>query len=496
MATRNNDDTQTGTETRLPHIFVLLALVIVAVGLSSWFVPSGTFKRAPSTVNGSKRTVVVPGTYQSLDKERSVDALFEVKDVPEGSVAPVGLVGILSAIPRGMSSSAEIIFFIFIIGGAFTVLQRTQALTAAVAALVRRFSERLTLLIAVLSFAFGVGGSTIGMGEELIPLIPIFLVLSTRLGFDRVFGIAIVLVPSGIGFAASTTNPFTVNVAQSIAELPLNSGLGLRIGFFLVAMTLTVVHLHRYTKRLRADPNNSVLTGLPPTKVELMAGSEQEDDSPPAFHARHIAILATSGILFAGIVVAVQVQGWWMARMSGGFLLMGVVAGLMGGLSSNQIAEAFADGMRDIAVAALVVGVARGVVVVMTDAMILDSLIHGAATVLDGNSPHVAAQGMFGFQTVLNFFIPSGSGQAAVTMPIMAPLADLVGVTRQTSVLAFQFGDGLSNLIIPTSGALMAMLLMGRIPFTRWVRFIWPLIVQLIVLAACTLWLAVTIGYH
>jgi uncharacterized ion transporter superfamily protein YfcC len=341
----------------------------------------------------------------------------------------------------------------------------------------------------LLGVLMGIGGSTLGMGEEFIPLVPLFLMLSKRLGYDRVFGLSIVVLTPGIGFAAATTNPFTVNIAQKIAELPLNSGWELRVVFFAVCMTLTIAHILRYGARVRADPKNSLVYGVP--EPESMDFGEV-----PALTGRHLSILAMCLVLFAGIMVAVQTEGWWLAEMGGGFFLMGLLAAGLAGLSLQRATEAFTKGMQEMVVAALVVGFARGIVVVMTDAQILDTIVQGAASLLDGTSRHVAVQGMLLFQTGLNFFVPSGSGQAAVTMPLMAPLADLLGITRQTAVLAYQCGDGFSNMVIPTSGTLMAMLLMGGVPYERWLRFALPLVGMLLVVSGVFLGIAVAVGYQ
>ena len=241
---------------------------------------------------------------------------------------------------------------------------------------------------------------------------------------------------------------------------------------------------------MKADPTKSLLADLPDEEIDAEAFGEVPD-----FTGTHLAILGMCTALFVGIMVAVQKLGWWLDDMAGGFLLMGIIAAVMARLSAAEATKAFVKGLDEMVVAALVVGFARGIVVVMTDAQILDTVIHAAASLLDGTSPHIGVQGMLAFQTLLNLFIPSGSGQAAVTMPLMAPLADLLGITRQTAVFAYQCGDGFSNMIIPTSGTLMAMLLMARVPYERWLRFAVPLVIQLLLLSGLFLAGAVALGY-
>ena len=476
---------------KIPHVMALLTIVVAVMSVLSWIIPSGAYSREKVKVGVLTKELVVPGSYQTLEKVRSLEGLWlPPGGMEDGQAAPVSLLGFLSAIPRGLEQSADIIFFIFMMGGVFGILQATGAITAALGKLTEVFADRVSVLVILLGILMGAGGSTLGMGEEFIPLVPLFLMLSKRLGYDRVFGLSIVVLAPGIGFAAATTNPFTVNIAQKIAELPLNSGWQLRVVFFSVCMAITLAWILRYGARIKADPTNSVVHGI-------AAPDEMADfGEVPTLSGRHVGILAMCGLVFAGIMVAVQTEGWWLAEMGGGFFLMGILAAAIAGMTLEKATGAFTHGMKDMVVAALVVGFARGIVVVMNDAQILDTLVHGAASVLDGASPHIAVQGMLVFQSVLNVFVPSGSGQAAVTMPLMAPLADLLGITRQTAVLAYQCGDGFSNMVIPTSGTLMAMLLMAGVPYDRWLRFALPLVGMLLVVSACFLGGAVMLGYQ
>lgn len=475
---------------KVPHVMALLTIVVGVMSVLSWVIPSGAFTREKVKVGVLTKELVVPGSYRTLDKIRSLDGLLLPAEVGDGQAAPVSLLGFLSAIPRGLEQSADIIFFIFMMGGVFGILQSSGAITAALGKLTEMFSDRVGLLVVLLGLLMGAGGSTLGMGEEFIPLVPLFLMLSSRLGYDRVFGLAIVVLAPGIGFAAATTNPFTVNIAQKIAELPLNSGWQLRVVFFSVCMAITLAWILRYGAKIKADPSASVVADVP------HLGDMADFGVVPELTGRHVGILAMCGLVFSGIMVAVQTEGWWLAEMGGGFFLMGILAAVIGGMSLERSTAAFTHGMRDMVVAALVVGFARGIVVVMNDAQILDTLVHAAASLLDGASPHIAVQGMLLFQSVLNVFVPSGSGQAAVTMPLMAPLADLLGITRQTAVLAYQCGDGFSNMVIPTSGTLMAMLLMAGVPYDRWLRFALPLVGMLLVVSACFLAGAVALNYQ
>jgi len=475
---------------RIPHVFTLLTGIILLASLSTYFVPAGSYERETRLVEGRERTLVVPGTYSVIPKSYSLRGLLIDAAPPEGAprAAPVSLHGFLTAIPRGLEDSADIIFFIFIIGGVFGILQRTGTITACIHELLEHLGHSGPLVTVAIMLAVSIGGSTLGMAEEFIPLVPIFLMISKRMGYDRIYGLALVLVAAEVGFAAATTNPFTVNIAQDIAELKLNSGIGFRVVFYLCAISLTMIYVLRYGARIRRDPSAS-----------LMADDDFEihaEENVARFDRSHLAILLGCLAIFGAILYAVQALDWWMADMAGGFFLMGIVATAISRLPLGEATAAFVRGMEEMVVAALVVGFARGIQVVLTDGQILDTVIHSAATVLGRVPRLVAAEGMLVFQSTLNFLIPSGSGQAAVTMPLMSPLSDVLGLTRQTAVFAFQCGDGFSNTIIPTSGVLMAMLSLARIPYERWLRFMLPLFGVLMLLSALFLGIAVATGYR
>ena len=473
---------------KVPHVFVLLTGVILVCSVFTWIVPSGRYERQTKLVEGKERTLLVPGTFEHVDKHISLKGAI-LGDEVEGKASPVGLRGFLTAIPRGLEEAADIIFFIFIIGGTFGILQRTGVITAALGRLLNRLGDRGPLLTVVLMIVMAIGGSILGMGEEFIPLIPVFLLVSKKLGYDRIYGMALVLVAAEVGFAASTTNPFTVNVAQGIAELPLNSGLPLRIVFFCCAITVGITYLLRYGARIKRDPSLSYMKNDP---FDLDTGATAD----ATYGGHHTAIIVVCGALFGFILFAVQQYGWWMADMAGGFFLMGIVAMMLARLPLADATKAFVGGMEEMVTAALVVGFARGISVVLAEGQIMDTVVHGAATALSHVPRYVAVLGMLSFESTLNLLVPSGSGQAAVTMPLMAPLSDILGITRQTAVFAFTCGDGFSNSVIPTSGILMAMLALAKIPYGTWLRFMVPLFAMLMALSGIFLVIAVAIGYN
>lgn len=470
----------------VPHVFTLLTIVIFFSSLLTYVLPSGSYSKQEITVNGLKRNVVKPNSYTPIEKHITLNGMFMGEKVAD-KATPTSFIGFLSAIPRGMEASADIIFFIFILGGVFGILQKSGVIVAFLYKLLEKYGKSGPLLTIVIMTILAIGGSTLGMGEEFIPLVPIFLLVSKEMGYDRIYGLALVILAADIGFAAATTNPFTVNIAQGIAELPINSEWDFRLIFMAFALTLTIGYVLWYGAKIKKDPTKSIMYGddfdmgdLKVTKIAL--------------NGKRKAILLSVVVIFGFILYAVQSYHWWLAEMGGGFLLIGIVAVILSDLKVSEAVKAFVKGMEEMVVAALVVGFARAIQVVLDDGQILDSIIYYAALLLQEFPNVVAAQGMLAFQTILNFFIPSGSGQAAVTMPLMAPLSDVLGLSRQTAVFAFTCGDGFSNTIIPTSGVLMAMLSLAKIPYQKWLKFMAPLFIMLIVLSG--IFLTISVYYH
>jgi uncharacterized ion transporter superfamily protein YfcC len=472
---------------RMPHVFVLLTSVIFVCSVFSYFIPSGFYERETKQIGSLNRTVVKPGTYKEIPKEVSFEGIIFGSE-SESKAVPVSFFGFLSSIPRGMESAAGIIFFIFIVGGVFGILQRSGTIMAFIQKLFDLLGHKGEAMVIILMIVVGTGASTLGMGEEFIPLVPLFLIVSKELGYDRIFGFGIIMIAAEVGFAAATTNPFTVQIAQGIAEVPLNSGLELRLILFTVTIIISIIYLLRYGRKIKKDSSKSIMAD-DDFSIEHITFEKTE------FRKEHGIVILTSIVLFGFIIFAVQELGWWLSEMAGGFLLIGIVTIIISRIPINDAVKSFVKGMEDMIVAAMVVGFAKGVQVVLEDGQIIDTIIYSAANTLQNYHEFVGAAGMLVFQTTLNFFIPSGSGQAAVTMPLMAPLADLLGITRQTAVLAFTCGDGFSNMIIPTSGFLMAMLSLAKVPYTKWIKFILPLFLILMILSFIFVGIAVAIDY-
>jgi uncharacterized ion transporter superfamily protein YfcC len=441
---------------RVPHTFVLLFLLLGLAALATHAIPAGEYTR----VERDGRLLVEPSSYRAV------------------AGRPAGPSDVLLAWPRGLAVTSEIVFFIFIMGGAFGVFAATGAIERGMDRLVARAGRRGDLVIPVLMLAFALAGGSAGMAEETLVFLPTLVVLSRRLGYDTLTGGAIALVGAGAGFAGAFLNPFTVGVAQGIAGLPLFSGIGLRLLAWAVVTALAILHVSRYARRVRREPATEVVL-----------------ETPPALERRHLAVL----LLLVGTVLAVAVGslrwGWGLVDLSGLFVAATVLAGLLGRLGADATAERFLEGAAAITTGALVVGLARGVLVVLDGAQVTDTLLFWSASAVEGLPHSAAIAGIYAVQVALNFLVPSGSGQAALSIPILAPLGDLVGVTRQTTVLAYQFGDGFTNIFAPTSGYFMAGLALIGVRWSDWARFIWPLMLQWLAAGLGLLLLAHAVGY-
>lgn len=433
----------------VPHVYILLLGLILICSLLSYVVPAGQYDM---TTVGT-REVVDAATYHTVEAE------------------PVTLMQFLSAVPRGMTESAQIIFFIFIIGGAFGVLQETRAIEAGIGRLLKLLRGKTWVLIPIIMILFSLGGAVFGMSEETIPFIPIFVSLCIAMGYDSITGAAIVLCGSSAGFAGAFMNPFTMQVAQGIAELPLMSGMSFRIVMYLVMVTVSAAFILIYAAKVKKQPQSSSMYEIDRSREDMIDLNQMQH-----FGNKEKMILLVFVGAIALLIFGVIRWGWYMDEISAVFLGMSIVVALIAKMTPNEYAAVLSRGMAEIAGGALVVGFARGVLVVLTDGNILHTILHGASVLLGSLPSMISAVGMYVFQCLLNFLVPSGSGQAAVSIPIMAPLGDLVGVTRQTTCIAFQLGDGISNIFTPTSGYFMAALALAKIPWTKWARWILPLI--------------------
>ncbi|GGP10061.1 YfcC family protein [Oceanobacillus neutriphilus] len=448
-----------------PHVFALMFGLIIITAILTYFIPAGEYDRETKIVGDQERTVVINDTYHEV----------------EGS--PTGFFEIFETVHKGMTQSADIIFFIFIVGGAFGILNATKAIETGLANLSMKMADKEIYLIPVIMTLFALGGGTFGMSEETIPFIMILVPLAMKLGFDSLTGAAMVIMGSGAGFTASFMNPFTIGVAQGIAELPTFSGMAVRLVMWFIFVALSIAFVMIYAKKVKKNPEKS-----------LMYKIDKERNFDDSLSGEYTKLTARQGIIIGLLAVTIIILAigviyfkWFIMEIASLFLIMGVIAGFVGRLRVNEIANAFIAGCKDLIVGALVVGFAYGILVVLEESNTIDTILFAASSLVSQLPTAFSAIGMYVFQSLLNFLVPSGSGQAALTMPIMTPLSDLTGVNRQTAVMAFQLGDGISNAITPTSGVLMASLAIAKIPWTTWFRWVIPLILLFYIAGAIIL---------
>lgn len=458
-------------KSRIPHTFVTLLSFTIVMAIMTYVLPAGQFERAE--VDG--RTVVIPDSYTIVESN------------------PQGFFDVLKSVPKGMTETADIIFFLFIVGGAFQLITDSGMISSGINLLVKRLQGKEKWVIPILLLVFGVLGSTMGLSEETIVFIPIGVALALALGYDALVGVSIISLGAAIGFFAGFMNPFSVGVAQEIAELPLFSGVGFRIIILLSLWVATSIFLMRYAEKVKKNPETSLLYDRKAGTHVTAGGIDFEN--LPAFTKRHLATLIVFIGGFAIIGYGVFQYGWFIVEIGSVFLGMGILTGLISSMSPSDIAESFVVGAKEMVFAGLVVGIARSILVVMEDGLIIDTLINYLSHLISSLPDSLAVVGMYITQIVINFFIPSGSGQAAATMPVMIPLADTLGITRQTAVLAFQFGDGFMDSIIPTSGVLMAQLSIAKVSYDVWLKFIGKLMLIWLVMGMIFLLIANYIQY-
>ena len=420
---------------KVPHTYVLIALLILLSAALTWFVPGGAYV---TEADGSVHFEAREGVPQVLQ--------------------------VFPALYHGFVKQAGIIIFILVVGGAFWLLNATGAVTGGIRRFIDRVGKRDKLVLVGITILFSAAGAVFGMSEETIPFVGIVVPLVVSLGYDPLMGMLVVYVASNIGFSSAFLNPFTVGIAQGMADLPPFSGMPYRVFCWALLTALLCLFVVLYARRSRRP-------------VAQVASQEEAPMS-----TRQWIILGVLALTVVMLIVGVTVWEWYLPEITGLFLAMGIVCGVIAGFPARRIADELLSGARDILSAALVVGFASGIIVILQDGQVVDSILHAMQEGLDGTGPLASLSAMYGIQALINLLIPSATAKAAITIPIMAPFSDMVGVSRQAMVLAFQFGDGFTNMITPTSGVLMSALAMARIPYTRWVRWIWKMVLALLVL--------------
>lgn len=441
---------------RFPDALTLMVGFILLAALASHVFPAGQYERQEDPATG--RDVVVAGTYTRTEP------------------APVGLFDAVVAIPRGMASSADVIFLVFLIGGAFTVVDATGALRAAVGWLVHKLGDNETLLIPAVALPFAMGGVLENLQEEIIPLIPVLLIVARRVGFSPLTAISMSAGAAFVGSAFSPINPFQVGIAQKLAQLPLLSGAGYRIAFLVLALGLWIGWTMQHAKRTQTAPQN-------------------DGPSDIAEGKRSGVVLGIVAATFAVLVYGLTYLGWDFDHLSALFFVMGVIVGFVGGLGLTGTVDAYIRGFREMAYAALLIGFARAIFVVLEDGSIIDTIVHGLFTPIAGLPVALSALGMMVAHVALHIPVPSVSGHAVLTMPVLVPLSDLLGLSRQITVLAYQYGAGLCEMVTPTNGALMAILATSGVRYEEWLRFVAPRVLALWALGGVAIVVGILIGF-
>ena len=442
---------------RVPHPLALLTACVLLAALASYILPAGQFERVDDPVTG--RTLVVPGTYETVDPD------------------PVNLFEAIVALPVGMADAASVIFLVFLIGGSFTVVDETGALRRAVPSLIRSLRGRDLLVVPVVSVFFAMGGVVQNMQEEIIPLIPVLMILVARMGFTPLVAVAMSAGAAFVGSAFSPINPFQVQIAQQAAQVEPLSGGGFRVVFLVLALVLWIGATMRYASATRGAAQGTTDTDFGDTLT-----------------ARDRVVLSMVGGTFVIMVVGLREWGWDFDQMSAAFFIMGVLVGLVSRMGVGGTAEAYARGFREMAYAALLIGFARAISTVLEQGLIIDTIVNGMFAPLENLPKLASALGMIVGQALIHVPVPSVSGQAVLTMPVLVPLADLLGLSRQVIVLAYQYGAGLCDLVTPTNGALMAILGVAGVRYEHWLKFTLPLYAALVALGGVSIAIAIAIN--
>jgi uncharacterized ion transporter superfamily protein YfcC len=427
----------------------------------SWVVPPGTYDYETVDINGTMRNIAIDGTFHYVDKSEAT---------------PTSFLGFFASFYEGCVSAADIIFVILSCGGTFSVLVKTGAFHAGIGALLKKFRGKEVILVPILMSVFAIGGSCFGMLSEFYGFIPLIIGLGVAMGYDAMFGFAIIILGEYVGFMGATLNPYTVAVAQSIAGVPLYSGTGFRVICLVAFIIVCCIYVLRYGKKIKNNPELSIVHG-----DQNPHAFDRDSLDEFVFDKKAALIVLDVIVVLVFLALGMTQWGWGYGELCGLFYIMSIVAAIISGWTADEYVDNLIAGAKTVFWGAILTGMAKGIVVVMEAALIKDTLIYGLANLLSGVPSFFSAQVMLIVQSLLNFPISSGSGQAAATMPIMAPLADLLGISRQTACIAFQFGDGLSNLIWPTCGCVIVCGI-GGIPLQKWWKWFLPLAAILFVM--------------
>lgn len=453
---------------KVPHVYAIIFALMVIFAVLTWIVPSGSYQR--QEVNG--REVTVAGTYEQSEKTYIDEETGDEVDLRQG------VFDVLQAPTRGIQEAIEVVAFILIVGGSFQVITKTGAITSGMGRVVRRFKNKDILIIPIAMVLFALGGTSFGMAEETLPFFAIFMPIMMAMGFDSMTAFMVVFVGARTGYIASTINPFNVLIAQGI--LGIQGQLWLRMIAWVVLTAVAITWVVLYARRVKKNPESSITFEDDIAKKVEFAADESALDAE--FTGRQKGVLA---VFIAGmclIIWGLVTQGWYMNEISAVFLAMGLLAGVIAGFSQNVIAQEFVAGIADFAFSAIVVGLARGILVIASDGMIIDTILNALATGLGGIPAVLFTTLLYAVENLLAILVPSSSGLAALTAPIFGPLTELMGLNPEAAVWALSMGSATMSLICPTSAILVAGLGVCKIKLGQWWKTVWKffLVVSLI----------------
>jgi uncharacterized ion transporter superfamily protein YfcC len=462
---------------RFPTAYTILFVLIAVMAALTWMLPAGQYERVANEALG--KDAPVPGTYQVV--EAGHQGVFDVLMAP--------ITGFYNQ-STGMANAIDVSLFVLIIGGFLGVVTATGAINTGIARVMVRMKGREKWMIPVLMLLFAAGGTTYGMAEETLAFYVLLIPLMIAVGYDALTGVAVIMVGAGVGVLGSTINPFSTAIASNAAGIPFTEGMVLRLIILALGWLICVAYVMRYAERVRKDPSKSLVAELKATN-EAHFLRDQESHQDAVLSGKQKIVLLLFGATFVAMVWGVSTQGWWMAEMSALFLAAAIVIGFVAWMGEKHFTNAFVDGARDLLGVALVIGLARGIVVIMDQGRITDTILHSFEGWITGMSAVAYVNALFVTEGLMSVLVPSTSGLAVLSMPILAPLSDFAGVPRHLAVTAFQTSIGITNLVTPTYAVVVGGLAIGRVPYQRWVRFIWPLMLMLALLSMASLSAAV-----
>ena len=454
---------------KAPSPIIILVCVIVLCALASYVIPAGVYDRVKDVHTG--KMVVNPSTFHYVAQK------------------PTGFLDFFTSINKGFKGGISIIAFLFMVGGSLNILAKTGAIIAGLSTLVKKMRNHSILLIPVLMTTLATFSTLAGCNEEYLAFTPLVVSVALALGFDSLTALGMLFCSVAAGYGAGCTQPFSVGVAQGIAGVPIFSALPYRVGIFVVLLVLNISYVMYHAYKVKKNPESSPVYAIDRAKADTINLTDTDE-----LTTRQGICLALLGLNFVGIIFGVLKYDFYMNEISALFLIMGILSGIICRLSPNDICDAFLEGCKGMMLPCLAVAMCKAATILLDNARVMDTIIHALAGMLDVFPSYIIAFGMFIIQDVFNLLVPSSSGQAAISMPIMAPLADIVGLTRQTAVFAFTFGDAFTNCITPASGATMSYLAMANVPYKKWAHFVLPLIGMWWIVAFCFLTYATAIN--